>query len=96
MAAMVAPSGDRSIAMIRDCFVRWFFSGVGAAWAADFADCLFSDDAADRLLEKFDIEILFGVKRQAPHHRSPTSALRPAGQGLRVQLGALGLAALAL
>ena len=41
------------------------------------------DDAADRFFADFDIEILHSVDGGiAPHHRSPTSAIKPAGQDL--------------
>jgi hypothetical protein len=36
----------------------------------------------DRFLANFDIEILRSVRGVAPHHRSPTSAAKPAGQDL--------------
>jgi hypothetical protein len=42
------------------------------------------DDDAARLFGDFDIEILRTVDGgMAPHHRSPTSAMKPAGQDLR-------------
>jgi len=34
------------------------------------------------ILKDFDIEILRSVAAASPHHRSPTSAIRPAGQEL--------------
>ena len=40
------------------------------------------DEAAERFFTDFDIEILRSVKAASPHHRSPTSAIRPAGQDL--------------
>jgi len=51
-----------------------------------------ADDAdleGDRFFADFDIEILREVDDGlAPHHRSPTSAIKPAGQDLRAPLGA--------
>ncbi len=39
--------------------------------------------AAERFLTDFDIKILRSVKAAStPHHRSPTSAIKPAGQDL--------------
>ena len=39
--------------------------------------------AAERFFADFDIEILHSVYGGvAPHHRSPTSAIKPAGQDL--------------
>jgi hypothetical protein len=48
------------------------------------------DFEGDRFFADFDIEILRSVDDGlAPHHRSPTSASKPAGQDLRAPLGAL-------
>jgi hypothetical protein len=86
IAAIVAPAGDRSIEMTRDCFESGL-ALLGLASAAvrlgGFADG--ADDlgfVGDRFAD-FDIEILRSVDDGfAPHHRSPTSAIRPAGQDL--------------
>jgi hypothetical protein len=86
MAAIVAPAGDCSMAMTRDCFEpRLAFlpaelivvccEGFAAPPAA-------VDEAAGRFFKDFDIEILRSVKAASPHHRSPTSAIRPAGRDL--------------
>jgi hypothetical protein len=41
------------------------------------------DDTLVRFFAGFDIEILHSVHSGvAPHHRSPTSAMKPAGQDL--------------
>ena len=87
-AAIVAPAGDCSIAITRDCFdPELTFSGLvspavrldGLADGADDADF-----EGDRFFADFDIEILRSVDDGlAPHHRSPTSAIKPAGQDLR-------------
>jgi hypothetical protein len=42
-----------------------------------------ADDATVRFFADFDIEIIHSVQGGiAPHHRSPTSAMKPAGQDL--------------
>ena len=88
IAAIVAPAGDCSIAITRDCFepavassalaslaIRFDGLADGAADADFEGDCFFAD---------FDIEILrYANDGLAPHHRSPTSAIKPAGQDLR-------------
>jgi hypothetical protein len=54
---------------------------------ADDADD--ADFEGDRFFAVFDIEILRSVDDGlAPHHRSPASAIKPAGQDLRAPLGA--------
>jgi hypothetical protein len=87
-AAIVAPAGDCSIASTRDCFEpELTFSGLASPavrldGSADGADD--ADFAGDRFFADFDIEILRSVDDGlAPHHRSPTSAIKPAGQDLR-------------
>jgi hypothetical protein len=46
-----------------------------------------ADDTVGRFFADFDIEILRSVHRGvAPHHRSPASAMEPAGQDLRARL----------
>jgi hypothetical protein len=87
-AAIVAPAGDCSIAITRDCFeAELTFSGlaspaVGLDGFADGADD--TDFEGDRVFADFDTEILRSVDDGlGPHHRSPTSAIKPAGQDLR-------------
>ena len=87
MAAMVAPAGDRSMAMTRDCLEpasaprRAGSSAVGGEGVA--AEMGFGEAAKD-FLARFDMEILRSVgSGVAPHHRSPTSANEPAGLDLR-------------
>ena len=95
MAAIVAPVGDCSIAMMRACFER-----ASAVWVlGSSADCgfvAFTDDGdfvgddfvSDGFLADFDIEILHSVHDGvAPHHRSPASAVKPAGQDLGSAFG---------
>jgi hypothetical protein len=91
MAAMVAPVGDRNIAMIRACFEPGsvFLSLGSAAICCDgfAAGTGAADDAAGRFFADFDIEILRSVDGGiAPHHRSPASAIEPAGQDLGAPL----------
>src|SRR5258708_28780089 len=87
MAAIVAPAGDRSIAITRDCFepgpaCLLFGSAVGCCEDFD-AGTGAVDDAASRFFADFDIEMLRSVHGGVvPHHRSPISATRPAGQDL--------------
>src|SRR4051794_13145521 len=87
ITAIVAPVGDCSIAMTRDCFepgsaflplgsaaVCFVSLAAGTGVVDDVGDCFFAD---------FDIEILHSVHRGvAPHHRGPASAIEPAGQDL--------------
>jgi len=64
------------------------FSGLvsPAVRLDDLAD---GADDADFEGDRFLIEILGSVDDGlAPHHRSPTSAIKPAGQDLRAPLGA--------
>jgi hypothetical protein len=87
-AAIVAPAGDCSIAITRDCFdPELTFSGLVSPTVrldglADGADD--GDFDGDRFFADFDIEILRSVDDGlVPHHRSPTAAIKPAGQDLR-------------
>jgi hypothetical protein len=81
IAAIVAPVGDWSMAMTRDCveptpafFVCCDRFAAATADGAVAGDCFLAD---------FDIKILRSVHCGVPpHHRSPTSALAPAGQDL--------------
>jgi hypothetical protein len=87
IAAIVVPEGDCSIAMTRDCFelgVAFLVFGMSAVGRAGFAvgtDA--ADDAAGCRFADFDIEILRSVQGGVvPHHRSPITAMKPAGQDL--------------
>src|SRR6516225_9514529 len=80
MAAIVVPAGDCSIAITHACFERasalWVLGpstdgGKGFAALADDGDFAGDDFAHD------------GV---TPHHRSPASANKPAGQDLGAPL----------
>jgi hypothetical protein len=98
MAATVAPEGDCSIAITLDCFEPGLpFSPLTSAVldSSGFAAATpaAADDTTDRFFvdfdfTDFDIEILRSVHCSfAPHHRSPTSATKPAGQDLGAPLG---------
>jgi len=97
MAATVAPEGDCSIAITLDCFEPGvpfspFTSAVldssGFAARPAAADDTTHRFFADFDFTDFDIEILRSVHCSfAPHHRSPTSATKPAGQDLGAPLG---------
>src|SRR5260370_20660911 len=87
MAAIVAPAGDCSMAMTRDCFEpssACILLGSAVGCCEDFdARTVVVDDAAGRFFPDFDIEILRSVHAGVvPHHRSPPSATRPAGADL--------------
>src|SRR6266478_1576447 len=86
MAAIVAPAGDCSMAMTRDCFERrsaFLPPGSTVPCCRAFAAPPAAYGAAERFLTDFDIKILRSAKAASiPHHRSPTSAIRPAGQDL--------------
>jgi hypothetical protein len=79
--------------MTRDCFEPASALTPGTSRAAlggGFeAETGVLDDAVGRFLADFDIEILRSVNRGvAQHHRSPTSAIEPAGQGSLSAFGA--------
>ena len=86
IASIVAPVGDCSKAMTRDCFEprsALLGSGSPAPCRDDFVvGTAAGADAIGRFFAGFDIEILRSVRGVAPHHRSPTSAMEPAGQDL--------------
>src|SRR5271169_4657526 len=87
IAVIVAPVGTRSIAMTRDCFEpgsAFLILGSGTTcWEGLLIGTGVTDGAAGRFVADFDIEILHSVHcGVAPHHRSPTSAIEPAGQDL--------------
>src|SRR6266436_6719139 len=86
MVAIVAPAGDCSMAMMRDCFEpgsAFLPLGSIVSCCGAFAAPPAAYGAAERFLTDFDIKILRSVKAAStPHHRSPTSAIRPAGQDL--------------
>jgi hypothetical protein len=79
--------------MTRDCFeaASAFLLGRSrTAFGGGFeAETGVLVDAVSRFLADFDIEILRSVNSGvAPHHRSPTSAIEPAGQGSLSAFGA--------
>jgi len=87
MAAIVAPAGDCSMAMTRDCFEPGsaFLLSLGSIvpFCGAVAALPVAYGAAERFLTDFDIKILRSAKAAStPHHRSPTSAIRPAAQDL--------------
>ena len=62
---------------------------MGFAALTDNGDFAGDDFASDGFLADFDIEILHSVDDGvAPHHRSPASAIKPAGQDPASALGA--------
>src|SRR6516162_7255180 len=83
IAAIVAPAGDRSIAMTRDCFEPGsvLCGRGGLAIASDDGLAVVVSVCAgrgDRFFAVFDIEISVSVDGGVvPHHRSPTSAMEP-------------------
>src|SRR5262245_3721499 len=92
IAAIVAPAGDCSIAMTRDCFEPGsalcgrggLAIASGDGFAAVVSVCAGRDD---RFFADFDIEILRLVDGGvAPHHQSPTSGMEPAGQDLGARM----------
>src|SRR6266513_2167263 len=90
MAAIVDPAGDCSMVMTRDCFepgLAFLPLASNAVGCGVFAATAAALDPADRFLADFDMEILRSVDSGvAPHHRSPTSAIKPAEQDLRALL----------
>jgi len=96
MAAIVVPVGDCSIAMTRACFERgsafWVLGpsadcGTGFVALTDNDDFASDDFASDGFFADFDIEILHSAHDGVtPHHRSPASANKPAGQDLGAPL----------
>jgi hypothetical protein len=89
IAAMVAPFGDRSIVMTRDCFepgsvfLIFVTATVCCEGFATAATGAVDDAGVGRFFADFDIEILRSAHGGvAPHHRSPASAMEPAGQDL--------------
>src|SRR6516225_4721435 len=90
IAAIVAPAGECSMAMTRDCFEP---ASVSFVCCDGFAAATFEAAVAgERFFADFDIEILHSAHRGVPpHRRGPTSALAPAGQDLVSALGAPGI-----
>src|SRR5215204_3415680 len=84
---MVAPSGDRSMVITRDCFepaTAFLLFRAPEVWDEDFAGDAGAAGAVDGFFAGFDMEILRSVLAAYwPHHRRPTSATKPAGQDLR-------------
>src|SRR5256885_17247565 len=74
------------MAMTRDCFEpgsAFLSLGSIVPCCGAFAAPPAAYGATERFLTDFDIKILRSVKAVSiPHHRSPTSAIRPAGQDL--------------
>jgi hypothetical protein len=73
--------------MTRDCFELgsgFLLVGSPVACSTGFAaGAAVADDTIARFFAGFDMEILHSVDGGvAPHHRSPTSATKPAGQDL--------------
>ena len=87
---IVAPSGDRSIVITRDCFepgAAFLLFGSPEIRDEGFAVGTSAAGAVDGFFAGFDMEILRSVHAAPwPHHRRPTSAIKPAGQDLRVRL----------
>src|SRR4051812_20653866 len=81
IAAIVAPLGDRSIVITRDCFelaTAFLLSGSPGIADEGFATGTGAAGAVDGFFAGFDIEILRSVHVASwPHHRRPTSATRP-------------------
>jgi hypothetical protein len=75
---MVAPEGDRSIVMTRDCFEPgsgFLPSGSSMVWDVGFVTGARIRAELGDFLVDFAIEILPSVgSGVSPHHRSPTSA----------------------
>ena len=93
MAAIVVPVGDCSIATTRACFEPTsvlVILGSSANCREEVAALTDNGDfAADRFFADLDTEILHSVDDGvAPHHRSPASAIKPAGQDPASALGA--------
>jgi hypothetical protein len=92
IAAIVAPAGDCSMAMTRDCFELGSAlcgrGGLAIASGDGFAAVVsVRAGRGDRFFADFDIETLLSVDGGvAPHHRSPTSAMEPAGQDLGARM----------
>ena len=77
IAAIVAPVGVRSIAMMRACFVAGRAAGFDDAGAGRLRDLNLLDfREAERVV--VDLDLVMGssefVRRHSPHHRSPARA----------------------
>src|SRR5881227_4021349 len=74
------------MAMTRDCFEpgsAFLSLGSTVSCCGAFVAPPAAYGAAERFLTDFDIKILRSVEAAStPHHRSPTSAIRPAGQDI--------------
>src|SRR5882672_5002158 len=86
IAAIVAPLGDRSIVITRDCFepgAAFLLFGSPEIRDEGFAVGTSAAGAVDGFFAGFDMEILRSVQAASwPHYRRPTSATKPAGQDL--------------
>src|SRR4051812_40049172 len=90
MTAIVAPAGDCSIAITRACFepeAALLLLG-GAAGCCEGVAVVAVDKAADRCFADFDMRSSIRLSGFAPHHRSPISAIKPAGRDLGAPLRA--------
>lgn len=68
--------------------VRFLALELPADAKAFAAETGFDVEAAGRFFADFDIEILHSMLRLAPHHRNPTTAMKPAGRDLWGAMGA--------
>ena len=87
----MAPLGDRSIVITRDCFepaAAFLFFGSPEVGHEGIAGGTSSAGAVDGFFTGFDIERSFvrSTRPLGPHHRRPTSATKPAGQDLSARL----------
>jgi hypothetical protein len=83
IAGIVAPSGDRSIVITRDCFEpATAFLLFGSPEVGD-EGLSAGSRAAGTFFAGFDMEILRSVRATSwPHHRRPTLGTKPVGQDL--------------
>jgi hypothetical protein len=70
----------------RACFdpgLVFLLFGSSLVWGEVFAAGARAADPFDEIFADFDMEILRSVQAASwPHHRRPTSAMKPAGQDL--------------
>src|SRR5262249_47734827 len=92
IAGIVVPTGDCYIAMTRDCFEPGsalcgrgeLATASGDGFAAGASVCASRVIASSQTLtSRYSVSVDGGV---APHHRSPTSATKPAGQDLGARM----------
>jgi hypothetical protein len=86
MAAIVAPAGDCSMAMTRDCFeprlAFLLFGSLVVCWDGFAAPSATVDEATERFFTDFDIKILRSVR--AASRRTTEAPPRPSGQRGRI------------